>query len=321
LKNFALKETGAILIGCLVVLVLVLGACGSASGVTEIDQYREAAMPVDAFFGAFGSLDEAVLEWRSLVEEEVAACMKAQGFEYAPPASLAAPQEIAAFEMSDREWAEHYGYGVVSAALLVAGKGPGLGPLAQQLSSAVDEEAYAVALMGASNLDDLQQMPLADRGCLGEGVLKRGGQTISAGLGSLESSRSVALQRIRLDPAFQAAEVDWARCMRERGYEFNTQEDAQGSVEAEAQAIGAEFGEEVNADPGWDLALDQHPAFPIAKFDMLREEEVALALTDLGCSETTVQEVLLPLVRDHELEMLEELGTVLREMRDELTSG
>lgn len=97
--------------------VLGLSACGSSTddaGAPGSDAAPNTFSPLDEYLkGAFGPAPDDAKDRQ--VQDKVAACMKAAGFEYVPNVQNA-PAEGAGPKQGDRAWTEKFGYGITTSA-------------------------------------------------------------------------------------------------------------------------------------------------------------------------------------------------------------
>lgn len=211
-----------------------------------------------------------------VAEEEVARCMKAQGFDYVP--SLPAPVEGVA--PATPEEAPAYGYGISTRPLEV--------PYGTERESAamvedlVEAAAYDEALYGDPGRASDADPPIGSTG-LG-GCYEEGYRKAFADLDRLVQEADPLLQdltaAVEVDPRLVALEGEWRRCMAAAGFPFDSQDEALAMINDRFGAI-VEL-RDMDGDPETDdLAFVYDPV----ELETLREQERAIAAADAACSE------------------------------------
>lgn len=231
------------------------------------------------------------------MENLIAQCMKAEGFEYTPEPyrpdlsdSDATADGITDENLEDRDWVARYGYGLVETPdraaddmSMFTGPDRGAGTKTESeryvdtLSSS-QAAAYELAMNGPQQTEE--NFSLADAGCFG--------QARAAVVGEDPSDLA------EFEPTFEAIEdfwngasswagfselhASWASCMDARGHGgYARQSDA-------ANEIGTKIGalrEVANPTEG----TGEMVALPIAALEALGAEERELATVDLDCRE------------------------------------
>jgi hypothetical protein len=261
----------------------------AASQAGEANQDSAASSDVKPFPKEFGLTQEELVQKIEAVEPLIAACMNEAGFEYIPVDYLtvrkAMTSDKSAPGLGDEEYAAQYGYGI-STRLDIAGLPPqlatdtivqiGLGEQNIQIFnnlSEADQEAYNHTLFG-ENTNATFAFTIED-----EDFSETGGCTRAAieqvfTPEQMESSfYNPGDALVEQDPRVIAAIADWAACMREEGFDYNSPEETEGDIEERLDAIldGAE-PEELSPDA--QAALTE-----------LQGEERAIASADLACEE------------------------------------
>ena len=219
------------------------------------------------------------------VEEAVAGCMAAGGFEY-----VAVDAETVRDAMdglggvpgvSDEDFATQFGYGV---------------------STQFDNPGFA-PVFGERNVQALEDLPAADqvaytRALLGEDAeatfvftlevedfSRTGGCTrtaIERFFSSAELSPSYVNPidvRVQQDARLLAAQEQWSGCMREAGFDYESSEDTDIDVQNRLEALTEGADPETLTGSARDALVE------------LQGYERALAVADLGCFEEFVEEV------------------------------
>ena len=284
------------------VAVVVLSGCsggddaGSGSaGATE--QESPLSKYFDAVYGGDLSPEESEAQWaeqQQQQEEIVADCMQEQGFEYRPATYPGGSSygDGSEWQPDDREWVGQYGYGAVRS------------PFTEE--SPVPEEEYVdVNADYVSSLSESEQQayqealygpPVPEDQMDGEGSYEYDWTASGCtGLAQHEVAEEDPSQSEEFRPLFDAinelyegasswpgmAELDgeWSACMDAAGHGgFTAQADAQNTVYEDMNAFYETTGD----------GSEPMPAEPDqAALDALAEEEVELALADLGCREET----------------------------------
>ncbi|GEN80677.1 hypothetical protein [Actinotalea fermentans] len=279
--------------GAAVVGALALTACGPGEPPADppLDAIRaqiEAARP------------DPRLRWDA-VEERTAACMAEQGFEYHPVPS-GQPDEWRLADPGDlvpgtREFAEQYGYGVLTLTRLTPPEDETPDPNIERLMEMSPGElpAYTTALWGpppavdselglqAVSISEDTVDPEADLGCHGDAE-----RAVDAGEAGLEpdvfaqlSAEMTALdEETAQDPRLDGVNARWAACMLDAGHpDLERVGDGEDAVLREVDARLMES--EPSAPEGASVAEMDGRAHRI-QLDMA-PFEIELALADLQC--------------------------------------
>lgn len=233
------------------------------------------------------------------VEDLVAECMKAEGFEYTPQPSrpdLSEPgvsvDGVSDENFDDRDWVTRYGYGMVETPQRAMGetldagipKGSDAGTPNQQYRatlSSTEEAAYDLAMNGPAQTEE--NFSLANAGCWGQSVLAVEGEDPS----ELDEHEPIleAMDEFWNTagswPGLAELDSSWASCMAGRGHGgYSRQGDALDDIAAKNGALW----ETANPDGGSRLPVEQTPP-PMAALQALAEQERELAIIDFECRE------------------------------------
>ena len=308
------------------VAALLLAGCGGSgddAGTTaEADPSAEQESPLSEYLSAVWGGDlspeeqtRKFDEQQQRQEELVAQCMQEEGFEYAPNTASAdfSAGEEDVWEPDDREWVTQYGYGAVRSP---GSEGPMEGseeeyvdPNADYLASLSESEqtAFNEALYGPMPTEEemAEQEAAAEdgsvemeydwttAGCHGQAQHEVSGEdlTQSDEFRPLFDAMNALYEDAGSRPEMVALEAEWVACMDAAGHPgFTEQVEAQDSIFTQLNELwesgmpvgdGAEAGAEEGTEAPFTGGPDE------AALDALAEEEVTLALADLGCREET----------------------------------
>ena len=212
------------------------------------------------------------------VEERIGACMQEAGFEYVPLDATTVRDAMDSLGtlvgVPDEDFVAQFGYGI-STVFDEPGEMIIFGDqnirILESLSEG-DQVAYLRTLLGEDTeatfvltLDDEDFEPIG--GCTRTAVEAEFSADVVSG--RFGNPFDVAVEN---DPRMIAAREDWARCMREEGYDYDRQEDAEDEI--------AERFEEIVGDE--DPESLTGPA--LAELRELQGEERAVAARDDECS-------------------------------------
>lgn len=227
------------------------------------------------------------------IEEAIAACMKAQGFEYVPVDPDAVPRwqtDESSQGAWTREYVEEYGYGLVDGVLH-----PGelvnrdwVDPNAAILD-ALSEEARAAYL---STLEGRAADPVpvgepaevlgwAERGCRGaaEHEVLSASPTDQLVLDAAQEAADLAAERALADPATRSATIAWAQCLDDAGFPgYDAVTDPRSELADKLFAIV------VFPDEGSDQAPKIRDRDALEE---LADRELRLAMADYECQLST----------------------------------
>jgi hypothetical protein len=243
-----------------VVLAVVLAGC---TATTETD--HDAAGPLSAYLWEFTEISLAQDEADAVAaEEQTAACMKEQGFDYVPNPAGAWQSTLveASADIGTEAWAAEHGYGMVDGSTISTSGPVPEDPNAATLAtmSAAELDAWNTALRG----DAAAQASGEATGCTGAAVQPwflrdESYQHWYSEVGTLDAQADD-------DPAYVAALTAWVDCMADAGHvDVATPSDAQQSIQTQVDAAGG---------PG---------TVPEPRRSELLAEEIAMATADARC--------------------------------------
>lgn len=300
-----------------VVAMALLGACG--------DKPSEAAAPT-SIQDALGMDENAMQEREAKVQEEVRKCMAAEGFEYVPmDPSRMNVRMVGPGTEDDAEFRRTKGYGITTmfgegASSAELGDDGGNDDPNQKIREALsdeDKEAYDKALFGRTATKDGEhgtfsvqvgpggvvtsdgegEFGPSEAGCFGKAQEAVGNdnerlQRVGPKLQELQ-------ERIASDPRMVKANADWAECMADAGYDFESPEKIPeflfGKMSDLQEALGGGGGDDGAGDsrgpviiggPGGG-GIDVEAIANSPELAALQREELAIAKADDGCAEST----------------------------------
>jgi hypothetical protein len=276
---------------------LSLSGCTSAATVAEPDDDSVAAAepaaktPLspywDAMYGVYDAREE--IEKREKIQDLLATCMAAEGFDYTPidqtPADSASSYEEG---WGTEDWVAEHGYGAFPTAeetaaidAQVLAEDPN-----QEYVAALSEKeqaAYYTALQGPRpGRDALETMKEGDdapaydwqaAGCEGAAQHEVTGDdpTRSERYAPLVASMNALDQDQLTDPAMAHIEAEWSACMDDAGY---------GGLATRQSAVDAVFAQSAEY---WEAGASDEPS------EELRAEwrsfEIEVAVADFRCAE------------------------------------
>ena len=293
--------------------IALTGCAGDAGGGDGKLDYEDSPLSkyLSAIYGGGLSPDATPEEQQQYyneqqrkIEELVATCMTEQGFEYVPnqPFTGDTPMPVEDTENmwrpEDRDWVEKYGYGAINNPWQERGEAPAPMPeptapadpnqeYVESLSEA-EQQAYYEALYGKpmEPQPGEEEVPYdwRNQGCYGAA------QHEVSGDNPWEMQENKAIldainkfyESVQNNPEFAKLDADWAACMTEAGFGgFAKQMDAQDSI---YQLINKYWENVPQTDGEMDPKLGTMKDPEYAK---IAEQELPLALADLGCREKT----------------------------------
>lgn len=314
-----------------VMALIALAGCTSAT----TDATPEPG-PVTAILDTLWSnQDDLSSSWATDLENSIARCMTAQGFEYVPSTEgYVVVSGTAAPESPTEDWVRVNGYGISTEGLSVPALDDTEAP-AQEITdpnadyvaslSPTEHASYQAALFGApstasaSEDDADDEYRWEDNGCTGAAQ-----HELTAGMEALQSSSlfidfnkaTDALdESVLTAPATVEASAAWADCMADAGYPgLPTPADSRA-------AIAAAWEKEYAPSADFPGAFNGPTSANAAKF---RATEIATALADLTCNQevglaTTLHAVRVELeeafIKDHQAELDEYVAAVTEAQR------
>lgn len=245
-------------------------------------------------------------------QELIRECMAAEGFDYIP----FVPEESATFfgpfgDLSEEEFAEHYGFGFTT--LYV--EEPGLADpegyndpndeIVQDLDEATREEYYRV-LHGEEPDVDFETMTdeeidayfedFVPTGCYAEAQREVNGS--QRFFEDFSDELQEMWEEMQTDPRVVAAQADWSACMAEAGHQFADQDAMYEYLQQRIDEIVtynepspeqvAELEQEFGpAGPTEEQMAEMDtlfgPQYDEAELKALNEEEISMAVADLDC--------------------------------------
>jgi hypothetical protein len=271
--------------GLLLLITIVFAAAFAVAGCGDSKSNEAPAELEDTL----GFSREGQMELQSRVENEIATCMKAQGFDYVPVDPFAQQQALTGkARLSDEDFIKEFGYGIST----LFGRGntqadpndrirSGLGP--------ADRAAYDRALggdnPGATFSEAVDSGDFSDLGgCTKEATDKAFGGT--ALLASLVGKLDELDERIVQDQRMVQATEKWSACMKDQGYSYEEPDAIDEDITRRFRAIagsGTRPGATKPADSG--VKVDQ------AALTNLQREEVKIANADAGCEKKEITPV------------------------------
>ncbi|MCS5713126.1 hypothetical protein NVV95_01025 [Herbiconiux sp. CPCC 205716] len=287
---------------------LAAGLAGCAGGPPGTVGPTSAESPLTPYYDAlYGNSSEEELQQRNdTVQTTAAACMKEQGFPYEPdPGSGISVQDAPSggADWGSREFAEQYGYGVVSSPYApTTGDEEWVDPNAGYLATLSEGEraAWEQALYGQPVEPASGAVPVWDwttAGCMGkafhEADLASGAAVGDPEFqGLVDELNGLSDEAASVD-AVVTAERAWSDCLASAGHP---------GYEHRADP-SADFSERFSAltrpdDPGDQAAGDQatggdHPDVDQSALDALQDEEIATAVADFDCAQSSRHDELL----------------------------
>ena len=270
-------------------LTLSLAACSAGGGGGE--KLDPAASPFATYWEAlYGGYNEETVEaQQTLIEEQVAACMADEGFEYIPVDQSQNWTGASGEEWlpDSEEWVAQYGWGFINY--------PGRDEMEEVQEadmpvdpnqdyvtalSASEQTAYYETLYGVPPSEEEMQEGVAqeynweDAGCYGaaqQGVHGEDPFSDEKNAALMESMGSL-YEDVQNDSRIVEGNAKWASCMADAGF----------SGYATAQDAQEQFSEELNSyyETMTDGITSDDP-----ELTKLGEREIEIALADLACAE------------------------------------
>jgi hypothetical protein len=268
----------------LVVALLALAAIAVA-GCGGDDKSAEPPQELEDTLG-FGG--DSAKEVQARVENRIAECMRAQGFQYQPVDPFAQQQAITGkARITDEEFTRQFGYGIST----LFGKGNQTSDPNERIRnslSAADRAAYDRALGGDNpGVTFAEAVDSGDFSELG-GCTKQASDASFGGaavLNQLVERLDGLDERIIQDQRMVRANEQWSACMQEKGYRYE-----------EPDAIDEDLTERFQAIVGSGVRPGTSTIPPGTSFDRqaltsLQQEEVRVANADLDCEQQEIEPV------------------------------
>jgi len=277
------------------VALLVLAACGGSSneeGPTDTQQ------PTSGGNGSgeigreeFGMTEEELVNAIDDVEASIATCMEAAGFEYVPIDAETFRDGMdlvggSAPGLSDQEFFAQYGYGITTRPPTAGFRfGDENGAIFDNLSPE-DQVAYTRTVVGdnatATHVKMLEEEDFSPAGGCTETAVKE--VYTEEQLSPTFFNPFDAL--VEQDPREIAAQKNWSTCMREAGFDYETQGDPEDEFKERLDDLTK------GADPASLTGTDKDA---LAE---LQGEELAVAAADFECAVKFVNDVEQQVERD-----------------------
>ncbi len=245
------------------------------------------------------------------VENAIAACMKAEGFEYIPSDPVAAQAALTGKpNMSDEEFERAYGHGIATLYGQGSAQSDPNARIRAQLGTA-DRRAYDRTLNGGRPEQTFAYA--IDNGDFSE----LGGCTRTATEAAFGGTRLLTTLQRELDELDEAivndqrvvkANAEWRTCMREAtGEEFEDSEAVEDAVRTRLEQIVGEV-----VAPGQVAPAGSYDAVALRELQRL---EVAWTKEDLACEEQHIADVEDEVRSEREARFRDENAELLRQVR------
>jgi len=298
----------------LVLLALALAAgCGgdSGDGGGSADKGRTQPGAAEGIEEELGFTRKGVAAAQAKVENAIAACMKAEGFEYVPSDPIAAQAALTGKpNMSDEEFERTFGHGIAT----LYGRGtPQSDPNARiraQLGEA-DRRAYDRTLNGGRPQQTFGYA--IDNGDFSElaGCTRKATEAAFGGtrlLTTLQRELDELDESILADQRVVRAQEAWSRCMRTAtGESFEDSEAVEDTIRTRLEQIVGEV-----LAPG---QVAPEGSYDKAALTELQRLEVEWTNKDLACEEKHIAAVEDEVRREKETRFREENAELLRQVR------
>jgi hypothetical protein len=225
---------------------------------------------------------------QATVETDIAACMRAQGFQYTPVDPVAARAALTGkSNLSDEEFQAQFGYGIATLYGRASPQSDPNGKVRQSLTPA-DQRAYDAALSGGK--PEQTFFRAADTGDFSQlgGCTKRATDKLLGGtrlVTTLQRKLDELDDSILEDQRMVRASEAWTRCVRDKtGATYEDSEAIEIDVTKRLEAI---VGTLPAGEPAPGAFASAAPAetYDPAALDELRRLEVELSNADVTCEE------------------------------------
>lgn len=297
------------------VLALALTACGSDGGGGTAKSDDREPLPLDAFWeGTYADWDEAEANAQQMqMEEKVAECMAAEGFDYTPVDysqggfGISYSSDDLDVEWGSREFAEKYGYGAttnpwgdIEEPMVEEDPQEWVDPNQDYVMSMSETEqtAYYNALYGdQSRYEDFTEEDWEtyewnweDGGCQGWAQNEIYGDMMGGSdseFSALFDDLNAMYEASQTDPRLTAALDKWSACMADKGYPGLAEIwDAQNQFYEKQNAIYDEF---YTDDLDWENMTEADWADIERQIQdrlaELTDEEIAMATAEWDCKD------------------------------------
>ena len=291
-------------------LLALLAGCGGSSGeaspTTATADVSEGGSSIE---DKLGFTRTGINAAQAQVENEVATCMKAQGFDYVPVDPIAAQAALTGrSSLTDTEFEQLFGYGI-STFYDRGTQGSDPNQRTRQSLSEADRRAYDRALFGENPGETF--FLAVDTG----DFTKLGGCTKSAADKLFGGSELLTTLQRKLDEAIVQdqrvvkAHEQWSECMR----------NATGSTYEDSEAVEGQVLERFRAIAGPNVApgavAPARASYDSVALDELKRREVELSKADLACEEKHVTEIEETVRNEKEARFREENADLLTQVK------
>jgi hypothetical protein len=292
----------------------LLAGCGGGES-SESSTTPQGSGSVEAQLGfSAASTPEA----RTQVENDIAACMKAQGFDYATVDPVARHAALTGkSDLRDEDFTKQFGYGIATLYGRETDRSDPNARIRRNLSRA-DQRAYDNALTGGK--PGQTYFRAADTGDFSElgGCTKQAADRLFGGselLPALQQALDDLDQAVQQDQRFVRALEAWRQCVRdETGESFENSEGVELEIQRRLAAIVGPLpagesapGEFANHTP--DRPVDR------AALDRLEQLEVKYAVADTACEEKHLEPVEEVVTEEKEKEFRDRNAELLRQVK------
>jgi len=261
----------------LLVIVLLSSACGGDPKPTQSApvQSQPGPQPLDAAAG-------------SGLQEAIQACMRSRGFQYIPVANQGGFSGGVISDAEERWFRESFGYGVsIDPSIAREDKPVDPNQAVIESLSEVERDAYFLALNGFNLIGEAA--PASAKPCVEVAAAETG--NLQAEMVNLSSRIAVLSTRansgslidaITQTPEFLEALDVYIACMTEAGFEDAGRTGGEEWIRDQAADLGLRLDTDPIPDEG-----DQPNALPASSLSALQTLEIATALADWDCSQTS----------------------------------
>jgi len=259
-------------------LLCTLPGCSASQPQEPASTAAWADNPLGAYLGAYRNAgtareDANAVRWG----EQVAVCMKLEGFEYVPFDGIIVSTFTADPDTGSSAWTAEHGYGITSQ-LNVSRSGPDDWPADPNeaivaVMTPAERAAYDAALWGDTTSTqgaDVGPTAPSDGGCAASATTSTGSDwQADPTYTQLDTDYTALTAQVDEDPAVVATLADWRACMADAGHpDVPTPFDAQMTIQT---AMDALVGPDGSASDAAALAA-------------LRDREIDLAVDDRACA-------------------------------------
>lgn len=303
-----MRSSGPLAAAAAAALVLILAGCTGTAADTTTGELTYEDSPMTKYLDAAwsGGLSEEESEKKQAadmtqMEEIIAQCMTAEGFEYTPVDFETTDTIVVGtgdeWDIDDRAWVEKYGYGLFefpgsdaepeeseSESTSIDENAEYIASLSESEAAAYDEALYGPPIEEEALNDPDFEYSWEESGCAGQAQHEVQGEDplATAEFDDLFERISSLSEQAMDSTEQQELDARWAACMADAGESgFTRQSDAQ-------QSITDDMPVPEEAPEGSETAVPDDKVVPeTAETRALHEREIELALVDLTCREET----------------------------------